>query len=560
MKTYNWLNRNRPLSRLRFATAGALDLITKNVSIKELINRSPHRRGFVLIPLLLVCFGLSPAPNAFGQLPAPPPDGGYPGMNTAEGDKALFSLTTGLNNTAVGFHSLNRLTTGGGPNLGFNTGVGAATLANDTASGNTAIGSNALFTNTTGLDNTATGLLALFNNNTGSFNTATGEFTLFSNTHGIRNTANGGAALQLNTTGSENTATGFGALESNTTAMANTANGVFALAANTTGTFNTATGTNSLNQNTIGGSNTADGYNALENNTTGYNNTANGVDALRNNTMGTTNTAIGVNALEDNTIGDYNTGAGVEALMSNNTGAGNTAMGYQALKSTIGTANTALGYRAGVNHITGSNNLYIGNEGVDGENNTIRLGSGGVHTKTFIAAIRAHATGVADAIPVLIDSQSQLGTLSSSRRFKNAIKPMDQASEAILALKPVTFHYKSDATNKPQFGLIAEEVAKVNPDLVVRDENGEIYTVRYEAVNSMLLNEFLKEHTKVEGQNRRIHEQEATIAQLESAVLKQQKGMELLAARLKEQDSKIEKVSAQLKLSKVSPQTVLNNE
>jgi Chaperone of endosialidase len=183
----------------------------------------------------------------------------------------------------------------------------------------------------------------------------------------------------------------------------------------------------------------------------------------------------------------------------------------------------------------GSNNIDIGNGGVAAESSTIRIGF--VQTRTFIAGIRGRTTGVANAVPVLIDSNGQLGTASSSRRFKNEIKPMDKTSEAILGLKPVTFHYKSDNSNTPQFGLIAEDVAKVNPDLVVRDENGEIYTVRYEAVNAMLLNEFLKEHQKVQ--------------RLEAALA-------AVNERLKAQDAKIDKVNAKIELTKPAPQTVLN--
>jgi hypothetical protein len=153
--------------------------------------------------------------------------------------------------------------------------------------------------------------------------------------------------------------------------------------------------------------------------------------------------------------------------------------------------------------------------------------------------------------PVLVDSSGQLGTISSSRRFKREIKPMASASEAILALKPVTFRYKTGAEGVPQFGLIAEEVAEVNPDLVVRDKNGEIYTVRYDAVNAMLLNEFLKEHRKVETQSRKIQEQETTITQLK-------KEMETVVARIKDQDSKIQKVSARVELDRPAPRTVLN--
>jgi hypothetical protein len=155
-------------------------------------------------------------------------------------------------------------------------------------------------------------------------------------------------------------------------------------------------------------------------------------------------------------------------------------------------------------------------------------------------------------VPVLIDSQGQLGTASSSRRFKKEIQPMDKASEAILALRPVTFHYKSDSTNTPQFGLIAEDVAHVNPDLVVRDADGEIYTVRYDAVNAMLLNEFLKEHAKVEEQNQKIREQEATIGELKN-------GIKTLVARIDEQDAKIERISDQIEMRSSASQMVVND-
>jgi hypothetical protein len=222
-----------------------------------------------------------------------------------------------------------------------------------------------------------------------------------------------------------------------------------------------------------------------------------------------------------------------------------------------------VGVFAGSNLITGSNNIYIGNGGFDPESNTIRIGTDPTPTptparapfiqgatptptpspRTFIAHIREITTGNNDAIPVVIDSAGQLGTTSSSRRFKHDIKPMAEASEAILSLKPVSFHYKSDSKGIPQFGLIAEEVAKVNPDLVVHDAKGTIYTVRYEAVNAMLLNEFLKEHSKVE-------KLEATIAQ-------QHKDFETAVTELKGQ---IQKVSAQLELNKSAPQTVVNNQ
>ena len=209
-----------------------------------------------------------------------------------------------------------------------------------------------------------------------------------------------------------------------------------------------------------------------------------------------------------------------------------------------------MGTSAGSN-TTGSHNIDIANAGVAGESDTIRIGQS-THDRTFIAGIRGVTTGNANAIPVLIDSDGQLGTMSSSRRFEHEIKPMDNASEAVLALKPVMLHYKSDKTKTLQFGLIAEEVAQISQDLVVRDGDGEIYSVRYEAVNAMLLNEFLKEHHKVE-------ELEATVTQqrknFKAAIAKLE---ETLTARLKEHVAQIQKVSAQLEASKRAPQVVNN--
>jgi uncharacterized coiled-coil protein SlyX len=239
------------------------------------------------------------------------------------------------------------------------------------------------------------------------------------------------------------------------------------------------------------------------------------------------------------------------ALGSNIDGAYNTAVGRGALNNnTTGDSNTALGNSAGGAVITASNVICVGADvaGADVSNTTWMGNVYGVTTQSGTTA------------PVVVSDTGQLGTIASSERFKKDITTMEKASEAILSLRPVTFHYKTDTKGTPQFGLIAEEVAKVTPALVLPDNEGKPYTVRYDAVNAMLLNEFLKEHTKVEEQNRRIQEQEAMIAQLKSAMIKQQKGMELLAAHLKEQDSKIEKVSAQFKLSKSSPQTVLNNQ
>jgi hypothetical protein len=378
---------------------------------------------------------------------------------------------------------------------------------------------------TTGTFNTAIGLFSLLSLTDGSFNTATGAGTLLLNT-GAENTATGAGALLSNTTGSENTADGAFALFSNTTGIGNTASGRFALFSNTTGSGNTANGHQALLGNTTGASNSADGNNALVSNTEGNSNTATGDSALHNNITGSFNTANGANALPANTTGDDNTAMGSKALTSNSTGNNNTAVGFDSLfHNTTGSSNIALGVSAGHDLTTGNNNIDIGNTGVAAESNTIRIGDS--QTKTFIAGIRDVTTGNADTLPVLIDSAGQLGTTSSSRRFKKEIKSMDKASEAILALRPVTFHYKSDKTNRPQFGLIAEEVADVNPDLVACDQAGVFYTVRYEAVSAMLLNEFLKNHRKVREQQREI---------------------DSLKAELKEQRNLIQKVSDRLEM------------
>ena len=392
------------------------------------MNCSPSQHGLLPIMLLLAWFWASPTVQAV----VPAPDGGYPNFNTAEGENALFSLTTGVFNTALG--------------------------------------GQALFSNTNGNTNTAVGLNALFSNK------------------GSQNVAVGGQALQSNTTGFQNAAIG---------------------------------------------------WRALFMNTTGFHNTATGPEALLRNTTGNHNTATGDLALGSNTTGNFNTTDGAHSLVLN----------------TTGTLNIVLGFAAGQNLTTGSNNIDVANGGVAAESNAIRIGNqvafsdmDGImhpaHTKTFIAGI--HGVAVTGAA-VVVSSSGQVGVAPSSARFKDEIKPMDKASEAILALKPVTFRYKKelDPEGIPQFGLVAEQVEKVNPDLVAHDAKGKPYTVRYEVVNAMLLNEFLKEHRKVQ-------ELEATVAQ-------QHKGIEVLAAQLKEQASQIQKVSAQLELSTSAPQMAGND-
>ncbi len=313
------------------------------------------------------------------------------------------------------------------------------------------------------------------------------------------NTAEGGSALLYLTNGTYNTAMGFLSLRNDIA-----------------GSFNTAVGAGALLANTAD-SNTAFGTGALLANTTASENTAAGTLALFSNTTGVQNTAVGYSALFSSTTAGAdssgaNTALGAFALTLNVTGGANTAIGYGALYNATGGGNIALGDLAGVDVTTGSGNILIGHRGSSADAATIRVGSA-TQTKCYITGIRNVTTGMGDAIPVVVDSANQLGTVSSSKRFKKAIKPMANASEAVLALKPVTFQYKNDGAGKAQFGLIAEQVAQVNPDLVVRDSQGEIYTVRYDAVNAMLLNEFLKEHRKVE-------KLEATVAALATQLQK----------------------------------------
>jgi Chaperone of endosialidase len=281
---------------------------------------------------------------------------------------------------------------------------------------------------------------------------------------------------------------------------------------------------------------------ALFNNTTGGFNTADGELALVNNTIGEANTATGRSGLGANTTGNNNTADGLDALFNNTTGNDNTAVGNIALfGNTSGSSNVALGSEAGENATTGSHNVYIG---------AGMLGVAAESNACYIASIFGQTS--ASGIPVVINANSKLGTATSSKRFKEDIKPMDKASEALLALKPVTFHYKKeiDPTRTSQFGLVAEDVEKVNPDLVVHDKQGKAYSVRYDQVNAMLLNEFLKAYCKLEEHDRTSHEQEAMIAELNTEIAS-------LTATVKNQAAEIQKVKAEVQTSKAAPQVVM---
>jgi hypothetical protein len=332
-----------------------------------------------------------------------------------------------------------------------------------------------------------------------------------------------------------NTAEGHNALLSLTAGTYNTAVGLFSLLSNQEGQFNTGVGAGALLSNTASVKNTANGAFALFGNTAGNSNTASGVGALFNNSTGFNNTAIGYNALLSNTTAGDNTAVGTTALFSNTTGEFNIAIGSQALRDNVtGDSNTAIGDSAGFN-ITGSGNVCIG------------AGVNGVAGESNITRIRNVYQSVATERAVYVTSDNRIGTLASSRRYKVQIKPMEKASETIRSLRPVSFRYKKeiDPAQPLCFGLIAEEVADVNSDLVTSDGEGKPETVRYEAVNAMLLNEFLRDHEAFLEEHRKVERLEATVS-------RQQKQIEALAAGL-------EKVTNRIELSKAGARTIANN-
>jgi hypothetical protein len=424
----------------------------------------------------------------------------------------------------------------------------------DSTNFNAFLGDDALISNTIGAGNTAIGWRSLFSNIDGSFNTGLGGGTLVLN-NGSSNTAVGAAALLLNTTGVENTAVGTDAMVFNDSGLQNTAIGAFALFNNTAGGADTAIGWSALTNDNGIGSNTAVGASALSLNTSGFENCALGTDALVFNDSGSFNNAVGAFALDQNVNGDGNNAFGDSALFSNVSSFGNTAVGDSALFGSTGSVNTALGVGAGLNQTTGSNNIYICDSGVAGESNVIAIGASPStlldYTDTFIGGIFGNPTA---GSAVYISASGQLSTTPSSRRFKDDIKPMGNTSETIFSLKPVTFHYKDEKRNPlQQWGLIAEEVEEVNPALVLPDKEGKPATVRYEQINAMLLNEFLKEHKKVE-------QQQANIAELKSTVAQQQKGMEVLTAQLKEQAAQIQRVRDQVQMNSPDARAVVSED
>lgn len=357
-------------------------------------------------------------------------------------------------------------------------------------------------------------------------------------------------------TAPQNTAVGDQALPSNT-GQANTATGFHSLFTNISGNNNTATGASALQNNDTGHNNTATGFEALQNNISpnlnaGQNNTATGSEAMRSNTIGSDNTAVGFQTLQQNDSGNFNTGIGYQALKTNSGGINNTALGAYAMFQATGNDNVAIGTRALQTLTTGGGNIALGEDagsGVTTANHTICIGPVGANVENGCFISNIHGATIPSGATVFVASNGQLGTLTSSNRFKENIKPMDKASEALFSLKPVTFRYKKqlDPAGIQQFGLVAEEVEKVDPDLVSRDADGKAYTVRYEQVNAMLLNEFLKEHRQVEQQQAAIAQQrqdfEAKIAELKQQV-------QTLIACVERHNSEIQKINMQVQMSK----------
>jgi hypothetical protein len=369
------------------------------------------------------------------------------------------------------------------------TGVGQLLWAPNDGSGNFSVGLEALPSSTSsGQDNTAIGYRALAVNTSGAGNTANGSFALAANTVGFSNTASGQSVLEANTSGNSNTALGVSAMASNTTGSGNTAIGVAALTANTVGYSNVATGNFALFSNTSGSTNTASGTQALAANTTGSSNLADGAGALYRSTSGSNNTAVGEQTLYSSTIGSYN---------------------------------IALGYQSGYSITNTNNNIDIGNYGTTTDSGTIRIGcsndcNGIIQTSAFIAGIsNSNISGV----PVIVNSSGQLGVASSSRRYKEEIQDMGDASDGLMRLRPVTFRYKKayeDGSKPIQYGLIAEEVAEIYPDLVAKSADGQVESVRYQLLDPMLLNELQKQHATIDAQKKQIESLEERLARAEA--------------------------------------------
>jgi hypothetical protein len=425
-----------------------------------------------------------------------------------------------------------------------NTATGFGALAQDaTGYSNSALGAGALYSDTSGYYNTALGTLSMFRNTVGRGNSALGNLTLYSNTAGSYNMALGNYALQSNTTGISNSASGSSAMANNLSGNYNTANGSYALSYNLGGNSNTAAGAYALDVSTNGSYNVAIGASALTNN---YN--------VANKTSSSFNVAVGSLALGNNTTllsGGYNTAVGYYSLR-NTSGVNNTAVGSGALigpvvsgtSSMSGVGNTALGNNAGANLVTGSYNTYLGYgaPSTAGDNYVTTIGvfsqpnGGPAYTPTtYIAGI---SNSVITGATVVVSANGQLGVLASAERYKTDIASLGTTSEKLASLRPVSFHLKSEPNGTIQYGLIAEEVDKVYPELVIHDKEGKIQGVRYDELAPMLLNEMQKQQATIAAQTAEIHTLEAQSAETQKQLAELNDLKKELNAAIREVKSK----------------------
>ena len=412
----------------------------------------------------------------------------YPGIvsdNTFVGENAGNFTMTGTDNSGFGANALSIVTTGA-----QNTAIGSSAMNNNaTGSNSVAVGWNAYSSGDYNV------IIGSDSGNNGSYDIAIGYEALYSDETGS-NIAIGHQAMQNSTGASYDTAVGYQALQNDQSGF-NTAVGYQALNENISGTYNAAFGAYAMEDNISGTFNTASGYGALGDNTIGSVNTAHGALALLDNTEGNANTALGFIAMEDNTTGNANTAIGLGALLRNTTGNANTAIGIRALDHNItGNGNVAIGAHSGTDLITGNNNIYIAAEGAPAESGTLRFGTDLIHVDTYIQGI--YGVAVSSGLGVQIDLNGHLGTMPSTRSLKKNIADMDVDSEGVYQLRPVTFSYRSDSNNTKEYGLIAEEVMEVFPSLVAPDRDGNPYSVRYQVLPMLLLNEVQKHQAIIE--------------------------------------------------------------
>jgi hypothetical protein len=471
--------------------------------------------------------------------------------NTAVGSRAL--VNGGSSNTAVGAGAMQNASAVISGASAFGSGAmanassaassssafGAGALAN-TQNNNSAFGSNSLGSNTTGANNSAFGETSMSYNVLGHNNSAFGRWALRANVNNSRNSAFGAFAMAndffgspgsdnvalgyrslYQTTGWRNTAAGSDAMRYTTSGNDNVAFGHRAMLSNDDGFLNAAFGKDALMSLTSGYGNTAIGPAAMADNVDGQQNVAVGTAALENATSGNSNTVIGPFAARNQTTGSFNVAVGDQAALGN-TGSNNVAIGRLSLAATTAASNVvAIGRYAGSVGPLGNDNVFIAHPGVAGESGTIRIGTSGTHTRAYVSGIFGQTVDSSTGTMVVVDSSGHLGTINSSARFKTDVVDMGERTEVLMKLRPVSFHYIEDGSSGepvPQYGLIAEEVAAVAPDLVIRDEHGAPLTVKYHMLAPMLLNELQRMQRTLDARDATIEAQNRTLVELDEEV------------------------------------------